>query len=378
MVISYAPPYSLVTPDRTEIRIMQKDVWNVGYEDLILSDSSLVGYWRLGEKYASYSAQDISPTKNNSGSTIGGTPITQASPAAILGDSENTAWTFDSANPDYVRITDNDVYSPTTSTKLTVEAWTKPTNTTSGSVVSKGDDSNFEWELNRYYFSASVNGYQAILRSSDGTNIAEVTLDGFGAIAPDDQWAYIVMTIDTVSEELVLRVNDLYTGSDTSWGGGMTNGTSELEMAHRRDNTLYYDGIIDEVAIYSDILTASEITEHYNKAKETYYSNTIKATPGLSGYWRLGTASGTIAYDESGNGNNGTYDSNIALGVNGATGSDWDTAATFSGQTAAKVTIPDDDALDFGYGDYSLEAWIKRSALPARGEFIMGHDGGGA
>ena len=69
VVISYNAVGS--TPsNRSEMRIIQKDVYKVGYEELILSDINLVGYWRLNERDDVGTgnmtrADDISFTRNN-------------------------------------------------------------------------------------------------------------------------------------------------------------------------------------------------------------------------------------------------------------------------------------------------------------------------
>ena len=84
-----------------------------------------------------------------------------------------------------------------------------------------------------------------------------------------------------------------------------------------------------------------------------------------------------IAFDSSSTANHGAYHDNPTLGVVGSILGDKDTAVTFDGSTDNNVTALDNDAYDFGTGDYSLEAWIKRSAVPGSSEFIVAHDGEG-
>ena len=50
----------------------------------------------------------------------------------------------------------------------------------------------------------------------------------------------------------------------------------------------YFSGSIDEVALYSGAMSASEVLAHYRKGRETNYSNTILNTSGLAAYYRLG------------------------------------------------------------------------------------------
>jgi hypothetical protein len=79
-----------------------------------------------------------------------------------------------------------------------------------------------------------------------------------------------------------------------------------------------------------------------------------------SGYWRLGEASGTTAVDETTNHSNGTYLSGVALGVPGALVTTSDTAARFDGvDDRVSMGDPANGALDFGTGNFSVEAWVK-------------------
>lgn len=77
-----------------------------------------------------------------------------------------------------------------------------------------------------------------------------------------------------------------------------------------------------------------------------------------AGCWRFGEASGPIAFDSSGNGNNGTYLGGVTLGVPGAVAGD--TAARFDGIDDL-VRVPDSATLDVG-DSFTAEGWIKRSS----------------
>ena len=66
-------------------------------------------------------------------------------------------------------------------------------------------------------------------------------------------------------------------------------------------NAYYYDflnGIVDEISLWSSIQTESEILN-------TMYNTPTNNEIGLVGYWDFNEASGNVAYDESGNENNG-------------------------------------------------------------------------
>ena len=67
--------------------------------------------------------------------------------------------------------------------------------------------------------------------------------------------------------------------------------------ADMRDYNRYLNGFLDNVMIYSDVLTTDEI--------ELLYNNDNSLNDNIVGYWNCNTGSGNILYDQSGNANNG-------------------------------------------------------------------------
>jgi Concanavalin A-like lectin/glucanases superfamily len=78
-----------------------------------------------------------------------------------------------------------------------------------------------------------------------------------------------------------------------------------------------------------------------------------------AGYWRLGESSGILAAASAGS-VSGSYQGGVTLGLPGALAGDANTAAGFDGSDD-KVSMgdPASGALDFGTGDFTLEAWAK-------------------
>jgi hypothetical protein len=77
------------------------------------------------------------------------------------------------------------------------------------------------------------------------------------------------------------------------------------------------------------------------------------------GYWRLGETSGSVAADKTGV-NAGSYQNGVTLGLPGAILGEPDTAAHFDGvDDAVSMGDPASGALDFGTGDFTIEAWVK-------------------
>jgi hypothetical protein len=108
----------------------------------------------------------------------------------------------------------------------------------------------------------------------------------------------------------------------------------------------YFQGLIDDVRVYSRALSAAEILARAAPP----------ATDGLVGSWGFDEASGTTAQDASGSGNNGTISG--ATRVAGRSGG---SALNFDG-IDDRVTVADSASLDLT-NRMTLEAWVRPTAL---------------
>jgi hypothetical protein len=76
-------------------------------------------------------------------------------------------------------------------------------------------------------------------------------------------------------------------------------------------------------------------------------------------YWRLGETSGTIAADVVGVAP-GTYENGVVRGVPGAIAGDSNPAVRLDGvDDRVSMGDPAGGVLDFGTGDFTVEAWVK-------------------
>ena len=73
--------------------------------------------------------------------------------------------------------------------------------------------------------------------------------------------------------------------------------------------TQYFDGKIDEVAVWNDELTSAEVTAIYNSGNMLNVSSdsgNYASAANLQGYYRFNEGSGTSLQDNSSNSNTGT------------------------------------------------------------------------
>lgn len=136
-----------------------------------------------------------------------------------------------------------------------------------------------------------------------------------------------------------------------------------------------FNGLIDDFQIYNRVITQQEVTEIYQAQGAIRYNENYRSmeysdgtrwvsmtrewpelTDGLMGHWKLNETTGTIAYDSSGNGRNGT----MAFGLNAANES-----VRGAVGTALKFNAPDDmiQVPDFlgAQPSASIAAWVRKS-----------------
>lgn len=127
----------------------------------------------------------------------------------------------------------------------------------------------------------------------DGIDYAEVE-----APTPvnDGEWHHLVGTRS--SSTIMIYVDGDYKAQTDASAVGNTDSVENLTIGSNASSTLMFEGLIDKVRIYNRVLSPTEIDEHYNGIFEN--------ETGLKLYLPLDEGKGSIAYDYSGQGNNGT------------------------------------------------------------------------
>jgi hypothetical protein len=91
-------------------------------------------------------------------------------------------------------------------------------------------------------------------------------------------------------------------------------------------------------------------------ARADYLS--VVLADGPLAYWRLGEASGPVAYDASGNAMHGTYIGGVTLAQAGALEGDADTAVCLDGVSGC-MNMGWHPELSYLSNDFTIEAWYK-------------------
>ena len=184
-----------------------------------------------------------------------------------------------------------------------------------------------------------------------------------------DVWYTVVATYDGSGNRsgMSMSVNNVIptlTLAQSSSITGIQNQGNDLVIGRFLDWDFFStDGYIDEITLWSRVLTESEITElvsPYPSVAGFQNQSTLNACS--LGLWKLNDQSGTTAVDSSSNGSDGTYYNTPTLKQPGV----FDTCAEFDSASSEYVRLPNTN-LDFEYNDaFSISAWVyKEGALSA-------------
>jgi hypothetical protein len=248
------------------------------YSQVVLAKGP-VGYWRLGEA-GSPTAFDSSG--NGNGGTYYGNP-SFGQPGAINNDPDTAVGFNGSDSGDYVEVPDPDSQSfsqPTSGAGLTVEVWMRPdalvfsgeTDNPYVHWLGKGMPGIEEWGL-RFYSQDTTrpNRISAYIWNPSGGQGAGAYFED--ALTPGE-WMHVVAVYDPGDMDTMLAGVRIYKNGVLRKGPpdrGTLYGTYTIVPADggapvrfaTRDGNSFFTGGLDEVAIYSRVLTGAEIMENY-------------------------------------------------------------------------------------------------------------------
>jgi len=197
---------------------------------------------------------------------------------------------FDGTN-DYVEI--DTIINDINVEQGTISAWIKvATTSTSGSIVQfRTDGDNI---ANLFYHNGSSEG-RFTYKAGGSAKVAAFT----DTMENDGNWHHVLATWSVDGDEIKLYLDG--TLKDTTTGLGTWAG--DIDAADIGQNTIggaFFKGKIDDVAIFTVPLSASQVTTVYNSGKP---NNNFPS--GLIGYYQFEEGEGRVAIDTSGSGNNG-------------------------------------------------------------------------
>ena len=318
------------------------------YTDAVRADGA-EHYWPLGEQQGRVLYDWIGTDDAYAGSGI----TRGATGALLMSDDDATTFPNDSTGAAGTRV------ARASQNAFAVEAWFKTTSRTGGKIVGFGSSSSglsSSYDRHIYMDTTGAVVFGVWPNASSTITTPKAYNDGqwhhvVGNLGPRGQEFYIDGQV--VGRLAAITSSVAYNGywrigGDSPWAGDA-----------------WFDGAIDDVAVYGDPLSSTQVSTHFNISGrgvfpagvgDRYGSVVYSDAPTL--FWRLGESSGVTAADSSGKGNSGTYSGAVTKSVPGAVPGTRNTAAQFNGTNglvASNTTFANPQ-------NYSLELWMKTSS----------------
>lgn len=221
----------------------------VGYAQTILGDTP-ASYWRLGDLVSNSSAADVAGTITG---TYNG-QISRGMPGAVQGDNDSCVFFRNG----YVDAGNH--YAFTGTSAFSCEAWVQ---------LQQLPPSGFVACIAGYFFVASGNqGWRFSVGAAGNIyferylNSAADQVTTANNTMPLGQWTHVAVTYDSANMKLYINGSLVGTTASTR---SIATGTAAFQIAHDVPGDQFV-GMIDEVAVYSRALTATQVQNHYNSA----------------------------------------------------------------------------------------------------------------
>lgn len=299
------------------------------------TESNLIGWWRLNE--TSGNAAD------SSGNDL---TLTDASSTTYEFGKFANAADLESSSTDYLYVADNTAMSITTD--VTISAWIKPESNTVSTlynIAGKWDGANESYLLSQY--GDEIRMYIDSSSNYATTNAANLTTGN---------WYHVVGTYSASSRTVTIFVNGAIFASTVTGTipASIGDDAGRFHIGAEDSTTAasnYYDGIVDDVRLYSKWMSKSDVQKLYSYAPSPY------------AYFDFNEKSGTTTvYDKSGNGITGTMNGSM-------TSSDW-----VQGKFGSALDFDGiDDEIDIGLIDFdtnrpfTISSWIYPTSFGENG-----------
>ena len=279
-------------------------------------------YWRLGETSGAtgYDYAGADDLVENAGVTHGAT--------GAVGDSDGSS-TFNGQSTGFA-VDPNQIAGPNS---FTEEAWFRTTSTTGGKIVSFGNQStgNSGSYDRHIYMDAQGRIWFGVYNNNSYTINTSASFN-------DGKWHYVSSSLSPAG--MVLYVDGKRIGTNTGTTVGQTyNGYWRVGGDSPWTDSGYFQGDIDDVAIYPSALTLTQVQNHFQDSgrslnlpsapTDRYGKAVFQDSPDL--YFRTDDASGPTAVDSSVNAAPGVYSGGVTYGVSSPVTGVGGTGVTFNG-----------------------------------------------
>ena len=255
------------------------------------SSANLKMWLRMGDGDTFPIIQD--QTSNNNDGTM-----TNMTSGAIETDTPTQIYTvantksvlFDQTD-DFIQFGDLDVVTD----NFTISGWVKPTDASDFGVIMSKYDDNTTYKSDRV-FRIVISGSVCIctIKKSSGNNLATSTTT---TTLSDGEWFHFAFTND--GSNLKGYINGVLEDTDSTASGSLNSSNQNFLIGAQYVNTVEdneFGGNIDEVGIWNEALTASEVAQIYHGSQANFdlsqNGGGYTSASNLQAWWRMGD--GTI------------------------------------------------------------------------------------
>ncbi len=222
--------------------------------------NGMVAYWPFNDGLGQLDDVITNPALNNGSCTDPGCPISN------LSGKVSSAVDFDGS--DEVRVVDTSGLEFTAAGNMTIEAWVKTSQDCTGRTVFVG---RYEGENSAAWWLGCVENNVAAFHMRDSNN-HDFTVKSTKVIN-DGQWHYVVGTRDGTANTNKIYVDGALENSVTpAFTGELSFTARDVTIGFFAPSPFYwFNGTLDETAIYNQALSAGDVTRHYLNGKGQSY-----------------------------------------------------------------------------------------------------------
>lgn len=223
----------------------------------------LVSYWKLDE------------SSGNASDSVGSNTLTNNNSASYAAGKINNGVDLETSSSQSLTCADNASLSITGD--MSISLWVKPESLVANQVIIGKWASTSDQRSYAFFINSS--GVLRAYISSDGTNANTSKLDLTATTLSAGTMYYLTFVYDASAGSISLYINGSLNNTSTGHKTSIYNSTSIFGLGNNLEDFDYFDGIIDEAALYNRILTSDEVTSLYNSgAGLTYPFTTTSST----------------------------------------------------------------------------------------------------
>ena len=218
--------------------------------------SEAVGIWNFDDCPGG-TVNDSSGYGNNG--TISGASCSSDTPHSIVGTGTGKyALSFDGTD-DYVNVGNGTIFDFSTN-DFTISVWAKAIGGITGrGIINKGGWGSIGYAIQEAY--SPANRYYFVV--NDGAGYKAVSLPLY------ETWDWTHIVCIKTTNHLEVWINGAKVNEYNGVIGSLSNPTKNFEIG-RSFNPYYFNGFIDDVRVYSQALSESQIQKHYVEGLERY------------------------------------------------------------------------------------------------------------